>query len=153
MKKYSFLLVHIVICMCWVVLNFLFFVGPEPGILTQYIYNFVNHQLAVTIIIMIYIIGLPLTLSIYFNMGKQIQCIDNKTISIVSITLFNFGILLVIYFFTKDIDFVKYWSQLTLNAPFFVLIVQFPDFGIWSMIFFALVPSMMLFIGYIKGEQ
>ena len=153
-KKFFPILIHIIVCVCWYVLNYLFLIGPEPGILTQYIYNFINQQLAIIMMMAIIIIGTGITFYVYFNVGKQIQDIktNDKIISILGVIFFNLLILLAIFTCTKNISLTIYYSQLTINAPFFALIAQFKLSEFSSLIFCSTIPSIMMFCGAIWGR-
>jgi len=150
-KTFFPILIHLIICVCWYALNDLFFIGPEPGRLTQYVYNFINQGLATILMIAVAIIGLCITFSVYFIVGKQIQVASetSKIMSILSITLFNLLILLVLLISTKNINSTIYISQLTFNAPFFVLAVQCRLDGLWSTIAISIFPSIIMFAGYL----
>jgi len=125
--------------------------GPEGGKITSYIYFFVNENLASITMQVVGIIGLTITLVIYIIVGKQIhlEAKTNLIICLSSIAVVNMLALLVIFVSTHTINSVLYISRLTLNAPFFWLDVYLSQYiGVWSIFLFALLPSIMILLGY-----
>ena len=151
-KKYYPILVHMIVCVCWYVLNLLFFIGPEPGILTQYVYNCIEQQLATVMMTIVVVAGLSVTFCAYFSVGKQIRNIDltDKIKIVLSVIFFNLLIFLILVICTQNINAAIYYSQFTFNAPFFVLLTQSNLSKILSLIIFSITPSIIICFGAIS---
>ncbi len=151
LKVFYPILVHTIVCACWNLLNYLFFIGPEPGRLTQYVYNFVNQKLATIMMITVAIIGLGITIITYFKVGSQMQITNGiiKIMSILSIAFLNILTLLILLICTQSTNSTIYISQLTFSSPFFILATQLGLKGIGASIIISTFPSALMLLGYL----
>jgi len=149
------IIAHVLICIISFIAYNAFLMGPEGGILSVAISQWVNETIARVVMFCVVVIGLGITIISYFKMGRLLSFEDkhNAIFGVLSVLFINVLVFVFFAIFTKDnsLTTVEYYSKMTFNAPFFPILFTLGWCGIISVIATSFLPSIIMFLGYLYG--